>query len=245
MFEHEHWPKFLVEVPTNVFSRLWQRVGEELFTRWRKKKKEPHLKIAANWPPLWSGSHNLLSAISGTFGRRLGGPKCLQWFIRDLFSTQHKQAHGLLITHRVTSAVALARLTAGEQEGCLGLMEFFNSRVMGDCGLRNDYFSPLTGALSELARASFGATTWCIIIIIIDAMLTCSEGFRCISEQRGGKKKVRCQVWEHTGVPLVPQWEYFLLICLVASCADAQLVQLLMLDRLTPWLLPDHKGIVR
>lgn len=181
-------------VPTNALSRLWQRVEEELFTRWRKKKKkkqEPHLKIAANWPPLWSSSHNLLSAISGTFQRRLGGPKCLQWFIRDLFSTQHKQAHGLLITHRVTSAVAPAPLAAGEEEeGCLGLMEFFNSRVMGYCGLRNDYSSPLTGALSELAGASFGVATWCIIIIIIiDAMLTCSEGFRCILEQ-----KVRCQV---------------------------------------------------
>lgn len=157
----------------------------------KKKKQEPHLKIAANWPPLWSSSHNLLSAISGTFQRRLGGPKCLQWFIRDLFSTQHKQAHGLLITHRVTSAVAPAPLAAGEEEeGCLGLMEFFNSRVMGYCGLRNDYSSPLTGALSELAGASFGVATWCIIIIIIiDAMLTCSEGFRCILEQ-----KVRCQV---------------------------------------------------
>lgn len=76
----------------------------------------------------------------------------------------------------------------------MGLMEFFNSRVMGYCGLRNDYFSPLTGALSELAGASFGATTWCIIIIIIDAMLTCSEGFRCILEQRGGKKSdVKCR----------------------------------------------------
>lgn len=161
----------------------------------KTKKQKPHLKIAANWPPLWSSSHNLLSAISGTFQRRLGGPKCLQWFIRDLFSTQHKQAHGLLITHRVTSAVALAPLTAGEEEGCLGLMEFFNSRVMGYCGLRNDYFSPLTGALSELAGASFGATTWCIIIIIIDAMLTCSEGSRCVLEQHRGKKMsyVKCR----------------------------------------------------
>lgn len=107
------------------------------------------------------------------FQRCLGGPKRLQRFIRDLFSTQHKQAHSLLITHRVTSAVELPPLTAskdGETEGCLGLVKFFNSWVMGYCGPRNDYVSLLTGGLSELAGVPLGsaqqwrATSWCIFL---------------------------------------------------------------------------------
>lgn len=105
-------------------------------------------------------SHNLLSAIGGAFQPCLGGPKRLQRFIRDRFSTQHKQAHGLLITHRVTSAVELPPLTASkdsEAEGCSGLMKFFNSRVMGYCGPCNDYFSPLTGVLSEFAGVLLGS----------------------------------------------------------------------------------------
>lgn len=56
-----------------------------------------------------------------------------------------------------------------EAEGCLRLTKSFNSRVMGYCGPRDDYFFPLTGALSELAGVPFGsaelrrATSWPVL----------------------------------------------------------------------------------
>ena len=65
------------------------------------------------------------------------------------------------------------------------LMNFFNSWVMGYCGPRNDYFSPLTGVLSELAGVPLGsaeqrrATSW-HVVFVRDSM----KGSRCNRERR-------------------------------------------------------------
>lgn len=107
-------------------------------------RRKFYLPNSCHFFPLffWWNWHKLLLAISCTFQSWLSGPKCLQWFIRDLFSpsTNGLAACSLLaVWHSVPNSFS----TLGGRMGrrCRGLMELFNSQVMGYCSSHNDSLS--------------------------------------------------------------------------------------------------------
>lgn len=100
---------------------LWQIHKELLLTKTPSFTKRYFFACS-----LWLSWHNLLLAISGTFQSWLSGPKCLQWFIRDLFSpsTNGPTACSLLaVWHPLPNSILSMW---GRRRRCWGLMELFN-----------------------------------------------------------------------------------------------------------------------